>query len=195
MTERIDVFRKFWPKWTLANAIAWLIGFGIIGNLGSDVLFGLLFGVVVGTMQGLVLGWQVRWTRWLLASSLGWALGLVIAKAVFRIAPGGTSEFLFHTLLGTIGGAFSTALQYFLQWRDTHRSSTWLLTFSISGAIGGLLSGYIMWALLEAAFNYTGAATALGIVGSLIAGGAFFGLITAFPFVRLLQHLVPTNKN
>ncbi len=185
--EQSSVPKDFWLKWVMANAIAWLIGYGVLGNLiENTLLFGLLFGAVIGIAQISPTEIRVRLDRWLIANILGWTAGLLIATFVSRIpriAFSGQSELVSHILFGSAGGVCSAILHSFLQWQRTHRDYVWILVFVASNAVAGLLSGCVVYAAVELAVEFW----ILIAPGGWIAGGALFGAITFFPMIRLQQ--------
>jgi hypothetical protein len=87
MDKEINIAKNFWLKWVMTNAIAWLVGFGILGNLVGDIplLFGLLFGAAVGIAQVSSTEKRVHPGRWLMANIVGWTVGLMIATVASRI--------------------------------------------------------------------------------------------------------------
>jgi hypothetical protein len=187
--EQSSVPKDFWLKWVTANAIAWLVGFGVLGNLvGITLLFGALFGAVIGIAQILSTENRVRPDRWLIANIVGWAVGSTVATVASRtryVAFSGRSELVSYVLFGTIGGVCSAILEYFLQWQRTHRNYVWILVLGTSNAAAGLLSGCVVWAAVELALDLW----ILIAPGGWIAGGALFGAITVFPMIRLQRTL------
>jgi hypothetical protein len=188
MDKQTNIPKNFWLKWVMTNAIAWLVGFGILGNLvgGIPSLFGLLFGTTVGIAQVSSTEKRVHSNRWLIANIAGWTVGLMIATVTSRIphvAFSGLSEPVFYILFGASGGICSATLQYFLQWRLTHHSYIWLPVLGVSNAIAGSLGGYVVWIAGESTLDSRG----LIYIGGWIVGGALFGAITAFPMTRLQQ--------
>jgi hypothetical protein len=185
----------FWEtglKWLLTNTIAWLVAFGVVTSLGAaPVVFGLLIGIILSVAQGSVVRQEIAWEWWLLATTLGWLLGVVASdlayQALTRTGALDIREIAFWSLLGAVGGASSSILQFLLQWRRTRPDIKWFLAFSISGLLGGLLSGQTMGALLEVGFSFTGIARGLASFWAIATGGALFGLVTAFPVAHLLH--------
>jgi hypothetical protein len=176
----------------LANTIAWLVAFGIVTNFDAPpVVFGLLIGAVVGIAQGSVVKHEIAWEWWLFATVSGWVLSAVTSDLAYRAltwtADLDIREIVFWSLLGAIGGASSSILQFLLQWRRTYPSIRWFLAFSISGLLGGLLSGQTMWALFEIGFSFSGVVGDLALFWAITMGGVLFGLVTAFPVVHLLH--------
>ena len=92
---------------TLAWAIAWFAGWNLgwsaLGSMGLNMVFvgiGAMAGLVAGILQWLALRGQVaRAGWWVLASTLGWAVGLGLAVAVGRA--------LGWMVAGALGGAIT----------------------------------------------------------------------------------------
>lgn len=189
---KLSPFWETWLKWLLANTIAWLVAFGVVTSLdAAPVVFGLLIGVILSVAQGSVVKQEIAWRWWLLATTLGWLLGVVVSdladQALIRTGALDIREIAFWSLLGAVGGAFSSILQFLLQWRRTHPGIKWFFAFTISGLIGGLLSGQTMWALLEIGFSFSGIVGGLALFWAITMGGVLFGLVTAFPVAHLLH--------
>ena len=107
------------PQWVLANAVAGAVALAVTGamirasSLDADlvvVVFGLLIGAALGTMQWLVLRrWISRAYLYMLASIGGFALALSAGEAVGFSLGGSAGWLAGGTILGIITGTITGA--------------------------------------------------------------------------------------
>ena len=110
---------RIWPQWVLANAVAGAVALAVTGamirasSLDADlvvVVFGLLIGAALGTMQWLVLRrWISRAYLYMLASIGGFALALSAGEAVGFSLGGSAGWLAGGTILGIITGTITGA--------------------------------------------------------------------------------------
>ena len=101
--------------WALAWFVGWNLGWSVFGGMGLRMVFvviGAMAGLLAGTLQWLLLRQHTpRAGWWVLASTVGWAVGLGLAVSVGRA--------LGWMVAGAVGGAFTGPLLIWLFRRPT----------------------------------------------------------------------------
>ena len=87
-------------------------------------------------------GWAL-WLRWVLVSSVGWALGRVLGSTaggalgtVFGSAVGGA-------LSGAVGGTLIGVMQWFVLRRQIYRAGWWVWASTVGGAMGVVIDSVV----------------------------------------------------
>jgi hypothetical protein len=203
-----SLFRKqqFYPVWILGCGLSTAIGFSagraISLAIGYAVdiskvwalsfVFGFaIAGALVGLTQWLVLKTKIPQSSWwILASSLGGAVGSTVAVVVSNAVYGAVNLALFGTLNlavvwavsgavgGAMGGVAGGALVGFVQWLvlkgTIPRSGRWILVSSLGWAAGNAVAAAIDLPTLGAVSS--------GLTWTL--SGAVYGAITGRIFIE-----------
>lgn len=201
----------FWKKWVLANFIAELLGLGIIAFVTTIVptyehqnsqviliLMGVCQGLILGFAQWLVLRRYIpNLIWWILATTIGWILGLLVilfvgAIALFTIAVtqkelDSITTFLGVIWLGTavgilIGFPQAIALQFRLKVKF-HKAVWWMNANALVWALRFFLT-FILSSIMPNRFSLSTSLIILGMEGVMAV--ACSG-ITSIVLIYLLQ--------
>jgi len=149
LTTRIMVWIRplvpWFIGWTLASTVGGflglLLGAAVSGALGvaeskasggvgyntvfeGGIVFGIVCGSVVGIAQWIVLRKRAsRSAWWILASAVGWAMGLIACKALGEII--GTAVY------GAVFGTVTGTTQWIVLRSRVHRSGWWILASAV----------------------------------------------------------------
>lgn len=168
-----------------------------VDNAAFGAAFGTMFGAVIGTAQWYILRRRVyRSGWWILASTMGGAVGFVVAMvggaipsaplrtssawAVFGVIVGVVSLVMFGAMFGAVMGT----MQWWVLRQRVRQSGWWILA-----STAGWAPGWTVSILAVIVFGAFGDETAVGAVG-LAASGIVFGAITGLPLVWLLEQPV-----
>ena len=150
----------FWFRWMLACAAG--VGLASMGTVLASPIMGFLYGGLIGAAQALVLRhcWgRVRW--WVLASALGWVVGLFAVGPLVLLYFGTNrwSDDLVIPAAAFISGVEGTAIAV-AQWlvlRGRVRHATWWLpchcvAFSLLGPVVFFVTASAFIGLSEPAY-------------------------------------------
>lgn len=163
--ERSHVGWSLWLWWVLASSMGLALGFaggfavgfaigGAISGIASQSVFGAVVGASVGTMQWLVLRWQVsRAAWWVLASTLGMGVGFALVRAatltVSRIVGGGS---MYGVVNGTVVGTLVGTMQWLVLRWQVSRAGWWVLASALGMGVGFAL-GQVVGQLVAVAIT------------------------------------------
>lgn len=172
--------------WTRSQQRWWIVAHVIAGTLGVTILrvaLGvsdwLVFGLVFGCTQWLLLRHHLRGSGWwVLASILGGMAGMVINQAL-ELAGLFQNNLISYPISGLVYGAALGFGQWLLMGRWFVRANRWVLTNAVAGGSGVALAGVI-----NRAWVFT-----LGEVGDGVAAWAIFGLVYGLLTNRMLVYL------
>jgi hypothetical protein len=162
-----------WFAWlftsTLGMGLGWVLGWQvsfIIPGVFSTVMLGAVAGLILGTLQWLVMRSQFQGSAlWILATAAGWGVGFPVGVA---LAQGfGLADWAFGLTIGAVTGAVTGISQWLFLSRRSLRAGWW-----IPLSVFALASGLVY---------YRADAAWLGI---LI--GALYGIVTGVALVWLL---------
>jgi hypothetical protein len=162
-----------WFAWLLAtvlgSAIGWSLGWRI-SFLGPGILatplIGGTMGLVLGTMQWMVLRSELKQSWWwILASVAGWAAGLPVGA--FLAQRYGFSEAQFGVALGATIGVFTGILQW-LYLRTQVTGAGWWIPVNIFAWASGMI-------FYQAGSSWLGAL--YGALAGIVTGVAMLWLI------------------
>ncbi len=146
-----------WGLWTLATAAGWgLAGFaglpvgrvmvaegsvGVIFSVAFNMgLLGALIGALIGVFQWLFLRRRIPLAGWwILATALGWGVGLPAALLINLLAGVGLSAFLYGVVVGGMVGA----AQWVLLKRFTTPAGRWVWASVVAFPVGISVSGLV----------------------------------------------------
>jgi hypothetical protein len=124
----------FWLQWVLVGTLGWFLGLALIGDVG--------IGAAMGIMQWLVLRPQVRQASWwIVASIVGWIIGLV-AIAVVPPEIGALTGIM-------LGVVFGTA-QWFILRRWVDGAGWWIVVSALGWAVGPIFGVLFVGAVVGA---------------------------------------------
>ncbi len=192
-TERAQAGWGFWLWWMLASIVGLAVGVAVADAVSGTVGFAVSFavsgdvaGASIGTAQSLVLRRQVSQTGWwVLASSVGLAVGFAVALAVLAaVGLAGGSHFSGGAgalvLFGAVAGASVGIAQWLVLRRHIPGAGWWVLA-SIVGTGAGV-------AVISTVIG--GGEDAVGFAAGGAVGGALYGAITGGVLVWLLRQPV-----
>jgi hypothetical protein len=162
-----------WFAWvftsTVGAAVGWILGWQvsfIIPGIFSTIMLGAVTGLVIGSLQWLVLRAQFnRSALWILATSAGWAIGFSLG--VFTAQSFELIDWSFGLAAGIVTGAVVGVSQWLYLSRRVPRALLWipLSTFALA-------SGFIY---------YRAEAVWIGLLF-----GALYGIVTGVGLVWFL---------
>ena len=122
-----------WIRWLAVTAFGWILGGVLLPELAPYV-----GGLVVGSLQWVVLRQRIRQAGWwILASAVGWTLGWAIAAALV------TPEYGFLT--GIVLGAAMGIPQWLILQRQFYRAGWWIVISPLAWTAGlALLTGPLL---------------------------------------------------
>jgi hypothetical protein len=130
-----------WLQWLAATTLGWVLGGMMLAGLALGVA-----GVVLGTLQWVVLRQRLRQAGWwILASAGGWTIGWVTVSVV--IPP----ESWIHG--GAVLGTAIGAAQWLVLHRQFYQAGWWVIisalawTIALEGLTGELLVGAVVGAV------------------------------------------------
>jgi hypothetical protein len=143
-----------WLQWLVVTALGWVLGGVLLPELAL-----VAAGLMIGTLQWVVLRQRIPQTAWwILASVVGWAGGWAIVIALVPPEVG--------FLTGTVLGAAMGTLQWLFLRQHFHQAGWWIVisalawTFGLTGLTGQLLVGAVVGAVtgiaLELLLRYPG---------------------------------------
>ena len=169
--------RSLGIQWVVATIVGWAIGFFVCEALKAFVstLFvdGLVIGAFVGVAQGLVVRRRIApmgW--WVLASILGFGVGLAAGEAV---GPG-VPLIVGRALIGTIIGLAVGVAQWLVLRRQVARAEWWILA-----SVVGWILAWIVIRSAEASENQP--IVLVYLLGG--SGAAVAGIITGAALIWL----------
>ncbi|MDY6875790.1 MAG: hypothetical protein SWK90_06255 [Chloroflexota bacterium] len=204
-TEKMSFEWRFLLQWVMVSTLGFAIGFPMGRAMGGAEVFGveiqfvtvgLAIGFFVGIMQWLVLWRQIsRSGCWVLASTLGGAVGIVVGLIMLIVVAtiigfdleANTDEFSSGAFAGFVaiwfgGIGFSIGtMQWLILRRQISQAGYWVLASFMGWAALGAVAA-LMGLDLEAVGEPIGKVVRIGAVS-----GAVLGAITGFPMVWLLQ--------
>lgn len=150
--------------------------------------YGFIFGASIGLTQWLVLrGYLGHSFGWIPASALGWALSWSVGFGVnyWRLGAASANYSRYLHGYGSFAGLFLFIgltvgiIQYFLFWRQVHRSGWWILASAAGGVVAGSLLGRVpdSHAVLLAAPHEPGTAFLSGLANGAVTGLALLILL------------------
>ena len=197
---------RFALKWVAANALGLtcgqigglFAGFAVggflvpvagqaAGALAAFAAHGAVTGASIGLMQRIYLRQEIDLTRqWILASSLGWAIGSLAATWIASMAGAALDE-LSGALSWALIGASVGSMQWLILRQQVHQAAGWVLANIVGwlmappvAALGGVVIGPLVANLGN---------TAVLIMASALTGAAA-GVFTGTALVWLLRHPV-----
>jgi hypothetical protein len=189
-TERAQVGWRFWIGWVLASTVGLAVGFTIgfavglvvdydVGSVLGIVLGGAVFGAALGTAQWLVLHKRVSLSGWwVLASTVGWAVGLAVGRAVALVV----DDAQIFAIVLAVGGASAGIAQWIVLRRHVTQAGWWVLASIVAGgATGGAVD---LFKVLEG-WPLGIVFLALPVIGAVVLAG--YGAITGSIMVWLLR--------
>ena len=193
-TERTPVGCDFWFFWVLASTASFAVGYiaFIAINFVDSFVFGVIWfavaGAVIGIAQGLVVPWKVSGVLWwVLASSFGFSVSLVVGDAMGKIVPGlirpaalgamigpaVLGAMIGPAVLGAMIGASLGIAQWLVLQRYVFQAGWWVLVSALGLGMGLSVARIVGEAM---SFLVTGVVT-----------GAIYGAITGGLLVVLLR--------
>jgi hypothetical protein len=132
--------QKLYRRWLLACALGMPVGLAVGQTIGFEIGFATgtskiwavscliigpgITGMIVGVTQWIVLRRQISPTRkWIVATSIGWAVG--------------------HAVTVFVGNAVYGVVNLAL-WRTANLAAVWAVSGAVSGAIGGAIGGILV---------------------------------------------------
>ncbi len=202
-TERAQVGWGFWLWWVLASIVGLAVGNAVsvavsgaveetVGLAVSLAVSGAVAGASIGTAQWLVLRRQVSQTVWwVLASTVGLAVGNAVALAVFEaVGLTGGSHFsggaVAFVLFGAVAGASVGIAQWLVLRRHIPGAGWWVLASTVGLPVGFAVG----FAVLEAV-GLTGGSHFSGGAGSLVLFGAVAGASVGIAQWLVLRRYIP----
>ncbi len=184
--ERTQVGWGFWLWWVLASAVGYVAGFPQ-NFLVAGVAVAVLWGAVVGVSQWLVLRGKIsRAGWWVLASTVGWFVGLFVGSVVGRAV----GELVFGLDLpmvvvrvgaGAGVGVVVGASQWLVLRGKISQAGWWVLASTVGSAVGFAVADAVGFDMGFIVHDPVG----------LVVGGAVAGCITGGALVWLLRHRIP----
>lgn len=208
-TERVQVGWRFLFWWVLASTVVLALGLavgffatvlshafffvsklGVVGEALNFAVGGAVAGALLGSAQQRYLRRGVLpadW--WVLASTVGWAVGAGMGGAVDLVVGG---EGLNFALMVAVGGASVGIAQWLVLRRQVARAGWWVLTNTlVGGALGGAVD-LVVGGL--GGLDASAGLAVLAIIPLLPVGGflasAVYGVITGGVLVWLLRQPV-----
>ena len=166
--------------WPLAVLLGFPVGgyiasllVGPVDSAGAALLGGLIAGAVVGTAQWLALRHVVSWL-WIVATSVGMAVGLTVGAVVVDYGIGRTDLML----MGAVTGAGVGGLQAAVLSRQRISGAAWWAGANVpTWALAWLVSSFVISANIDERFTNFGAS-----------GCLFFALVTGLLLEVMFRH-------
>ncbi|RAM51646.1 MAG: hypothetical protein C6Y22_10550 [Hapalosiphonaceae cyanobacterium JJU2] len=189
--------RKLLLWWVLANAV----GGAVVGTLeeGGFQFFAtlILTGPILGIAQWFVLKRYIRQAGWwVLASTVGWYLGILVTLITREIVNPIITEMLLtvskswepfwlHVINQSVTFAVLGVAQWLVLSRHFQQSWRWILASSVGGLVNGVLAGMLTLGLQTVAIKIN--AQMVGAI-AYSTGWAGSGLVTGIMLVWLLTN-------
>jgi hypothetical protein len=191
-TRQLAIAPRLWLWWTLATTIAGAI-VGVLEASGFELTATIFFtGLLIGSAQWLVLRQYIpRAFCWIVVSTLGWTLGLVLVSPNVTLDPliqflntlGAWEVFWMNLVKQPIVLAIFGAAQFPILRRFVRKAYWWILVTALGGAVQGATSSTVAYILhpelLPAPFPTA------SIYGS---GWLGYGIVTGICLQWLLRH-------
>ena len=192
--NRPDIEWNLGLRWMLATILGYTVGWAMslpigwaVGGVVGGGITGAMVGGIVGITQWVVLRQRLSWAGWwVLASILGYAVGLSLANLVSNAVNTATGGDISLALGPAIVGATVGGTQWVLLQRQV-ASAGWWVPASVVGVVGGGLLGDISRALsLQVGFTF-------GFTIGFAIFGAVYGAITGIAMIWIIQKPKATN--
>lgn len=185
--------RRFWLWWVAASitgmAMArFLFQFiynEIVGPGGDTTLFSVLPGLLMGTLQWLVLRRVVsRSGWWIPACMAGWALSGVVnvQLASFMTGSQNTPRFWVDVIHISVSGVSIGIAQWFVLRRLVSDAGWWVVA-----TIAGMTLGWSLIPMVDRLMLMSGAGYALFTIMKDATAGAGIGMVTGYALIRMLK--------
>ena len=179
----------FWLQWVLASTVGVFVGilgcgfmvfvlnrYDVPGGPVGPGLFGIVFGIVVGVLQWLVLRRRVSGAGWWVLASAAAGYGIIQSGVL-----GPPASLSFGALLFmTGGGAVTGTLQWLVLRGQVSRAGWWVLASTVGWGLVGAVLGAFPWGVGD-----TDAHVALVVTAAVL------GAVTGGALVWLLRQPVP----
>jgi len=197
---------NMWTIWALVTTVGWLLagfsglplGRAVVVEGSTDVilsvalnmgLLGALIGGLIGTSQWYFLRRRVRLAGWwVVATALGWGVGLLVALLLNLLAGLGLCAGLYGVVIGL---AVGTA-QWLVLRQTTPQAGKWIWVTVVALPVGIAFSGVIESGLLARSSGGLAQARWLAAFAGGMAG-LLVGAITGMTLVALLSGLRKTE--
>lgn len=154
---------RIWA-WPLAVLLGFPVGgyiaslvVGPVDSIGAAFLGGLIAGAVVGTVQWLALRHVVSWL-WIVATSIGMAVGLTAGAALVDYEIGRMDLMLMGAVTGAVVGGLQAAV---LSGQRISGAAWWAVANPPTWALAWLVSSYVISANIDERFTNFGASGCL----------------------------------
>lgn len=180
-----------WLIWVVVTGLSWVVGLFAAALIAQSISMGLpivvrlaagfvVGGAVIGLMQWTFLQPEARTGRsWMLATSAGWALGLLVTLFVARF----TSLLVVSLLGGASGGLIFGLAQWLVILPKVRGRGDWLLmtisSWTAALTLGSLIVRKTQPLYIRPDFDIVGSSGILGWVFIVLVSGMF--LIFFFP--------------